>query len=490
MSDLRIVFVLSPYQNAFFAELSEAIGGELAAAGVSVVTTTEPDLHKVGPWDVFVLMPPHEYVALEGTAFVDDEAVAARTIGISAEQPHQGFFERNAAIGARLGAVIDFSPLAVEAYRQNGIEACHLPFGYVPAWDRVDGQVGDRTVTTPVLYMGNKRERRLSVLAGAADALVRWRARLIVSDNGEPNRLTSPTFVAGDAKRALLAETGLLVNIHQSDEPYFEWLRFVEAAHCGVPVLSETSLASDPFVDGTHFLSFECDELGSRLDEVMADEPGRRAVAQEAYDLLRKIPLANGIEVLVDAARQLLRAPPPTALPARLRSAPIGRDRTNPAPTRSWRTHRLAGPRRLFRSSRWMMLSPPGTALAVDLDVLLADIGSRRILNVMAHGFDALGEPMIEGHWPWEPWRLLHSQHLGRVMVVDRDLMRAAFNWLDDCALRSQPHLVIQLFAAAHGLVGAHWPNPAAELAVPVDPHHQLSERAAQLCRDLLGAPT
>jgi hypothetical protein len=490
VSDLRIVFVLSPYQNAFFGELSEAIGDGLTAAGLSVVTTTDPGLHEIGPGDVFVLMPPHEYVALEGAAFVDDEAVAARTIGISAEQPHQGFFERNAAIGGQLGAVIDFSPLAVAAYRQNGIDARHLPFGYVPGWDRVDGHVGERTVTTPVLYMGNKRERRLSVLAVAADALVHQRARLIVSDNDEPNRFTSPSFVAGDAKRALLGETGLLVNIHQSDEPYFEWLRFVEATHCGVPVLSEVSLASDPFVDGTHFLSFEREELGPRLDEVMADEAGRRAVAQEAYDLLRKIPLANGIEVLVDAARELLIAPPPTALPARLRSAPIGRDRTNPAPAGLWRAPRRAGPRRLFRSSRWTLLAPPGTALAVDLDVLVADHGDRRFLNLMAHGFDASGEPMLEGHWPWEPWRLLQGQHLGRVMVVDTDLMRAAIDWVDDPVFGSYPWLAVQLFAATHGMAGAHWPNPAAELAVPVEPHHQLSERAAQRCRDLLGAPT
>jgi hypothetical protein len=255
-------------------------------------------------------------------------------------------------------------------------------------------------------------------------------------------------------------------------------------------VLSEVSLASDPFVDGTHFLSFERDELGPRLDELMTDEAGRRAVAQEAYDLLRTIPLANGIEVLVDAAQQLLTAPPPVALPARLRSDPIGRDRTNPAPTGSRQVPRRAWPRRLFRSSPWTLLAPPGTALAVDLDVLVADLDGRRFLNLMAHGFDASGEPMLEGHWPWEPWRLLHGQHLGRVMVVDRDLLRAAIDWVNDPVAGSHPALAVQLFAATHGLAGAHWPNPAAELAVPVDSHHQLSERVAQRCRDLFGAPT
>ena len=135
MSDLRIVFVLSPYQNAFFFELADALIEALRTSGVDAIATTEAGAHHVGERDVFVLLPPHEYVALEGSSFVDDPVAAARTVGFTAEQPHQSFFERNASIGARLGGVLDFSPLAVAGYRRLGVEAEHLPFGYVPSWD-------------------------------------------------------------------------------------------------------------------------------------------------------------------------------------------------------------------------------------------------------------------------------------------------------------------------------------------------------------------
>jgi hypothetical protein len=485
VSGPRIVFVQSPYQNAFFGELTGALAAGLASTGVAVITTTEPDRHDVGADDVFVLMPPHEYVALEGPDLVDDAMVAARTIGISAEQPHQGFFERNAAIGARLGAVLDFSPLAVEAYRAAGVAAAHLPFGYVPEWDRARGATGRRTITTPVLYMGNKRPRRLSVLAAAADALVRHDARLLISDNDEPNRATSPTFVTGEAKRSLLATSGLLVNVHQSDEPYFEWLRVVEAAHCGVPVLSEVSEATAPFVAGTHFLTFERDELARTIDAVAADRHRLDEVARAAYDLLRARPLADSLGVLVAAARRLLAAPPPARLPARRREAPIGRDRTDPAPTARWRRPPLAA----LRRARWELVAPEGTVLHTGERRLVAGSAGdgAAFVNVLAHGIDAQGAPMLEGCWPWEPWRLLHGQHLGRVLLVDRDVLQAALGWVDDPDLRASPHLAVALFAAAHGLRGAHHPCPAAELrGVAVDPTQAIPPALADRCRRLL----
>ena len=95
---------------------------------------------------------------------------------------------------------------------------------------------------------------------------------------------------------------------------------------------------------------------------------------------------------------------------------------------------------------------------------------------------------MLEGLWPWEPWRLLHGQHLGRVVIVDRDLLRAAIDWVGDPELESRSWLAVQLFAAAHGLAGAHVANPVAELAVPVDPTHELETSLAANCRELLAA--
>lgn len=490
MGTPRIVFVMSPYQNAFFSEIAEALGTAIAENGVDTLTITEAGDHVVADDDVFVLLPPHEYLALEGDGYTQDAAVARRTIGISAEQPHQTFFERNAEIGSRLGAVLDFSTTAVDAYRALGVDAGHLQFGYVPAWDRVRNRSAERHIETPVLYLGNKRPRRLAMLAEAADVLARQRARLVVSDNSEPNRVSDAAFFTGERKRDLLAGTGVLINIHQSDEPYFEWLRFADAAHCGTPVLSERSVATAPFDDGEHFVSFEQHGLGAALTALVSDGSRRDEVAHAAYERLVQFPLRNSVDAVIDTAQRLLHEPAPDRLPARTRTTPIGRLRNDVEPSSTWTAPNgpVARVRRRV-ADRWTVVAPPGTSLSVEPSELTEQGGSALITTVMAHGHDAEGAAMLEGLWPWQPWRLQHGEHLGRVMVVDRELARAAFGWLDDRGFDEHTHLGIQLFAAVHGVHGSHIATPFARLAVPVDPTHVVGDDLADRCRQLLGQP-
>lgn len=484
----RIVFVMSPYQNAFFVEIVGALQDELHAIGVPNVVTTGPAEHSVADNDVFVLLPPHEYAALEGSAFIDDEMVAARTIGISAEQPHQGFFQRNASFGAGLGAVLDFSPLAVDAYRRIGVEASHLQFGYVPAWDRFSDRAGEDRVEQPVLYLGNKQPRRLSALASAAEQLVAHDATLLISDNEEPNRMTGPAFVAGEDKRKLLSTTGLMVNVHQSNEPYFEWLRFAEAAHCGTPVLSERSTESAPFRENEHFLVFDSGGLGVAIDSAMADQERLNQVAVAAYETLRGIPLADSIPILMEVATACLAAAPPASLPGRTRNAPIGRDRVDPTPLFG---NPLAGRRsrilRRLRKDEWTVIAPPTTTFEVAPVELAASFGNPEFFNVMAEGTNDVGEPMLEGIWPWQPWRLSHGQHLGRVLVVRTELVAMANRWLSEPLFEGHPHLVVQLFAAVHGVAGGHVARPVASShGWSVDSTHRLPGIVAERSRQIL----
>jgi len=486
----RLVFVLSPYQNAFFGEIAAALRAALKVRGVASLIVADPDRHDVSAEDVFVLLPPHEYVALEGTAFIDDPVVAARTIGISAEQPHAEFFDRNSSVGAQLGAVLDFSMLAVTAYRERGVEAAHLPFGYVPSWDlRTEVEPG-REIEHEVLYLGNKQPRRLSALAAASEQLARTTAKLLISDNDEPNRVTSPTFVVGDDKRRLLSRTGLLVNIHQSDEPYFEWLRFTEAVHCGVPVLTERSVESHPFVEGEHFLAFESGTLAPTLENALADPDRLHSVADAAYETLRERPLAESISVLVDVATARLGSQLPTKLPARTRTTPIGRSRVDPTPRssdpRAGRRNRLASVL-TRRNKSWVIIAPSSTTFRQEPETLPEVIASSGFVNVMVDGDDPSGQPMLEGIWPWQPWRLEHGQHLGRVLIVETGLHEAARRWLSEPLFESDPHLIVQLFAAVHGISGDHVARPVAQAhGWAIDPTHTISPALAARCKQLL----
>jgi hypothetical protein len=314
-------------------------------------------------------------------------------------------------------------------------------------------------------------------------------------------------------------------------------LRFVEAAHCGTPVLSEHSEHSEPFVPGTHFETFAPADLGQRIDALVDDDDRLVSLADAAYEQLRAMPLSDSVGVLVEVARSLLTAPPPASLPARTRAEPLGL-RSEPDTTAGtgaaragrspWRRRRVlsvvgdgvdelaghleltAGPveviapgelssatvRRLRGDA--VLLLPPGThprGIAFDRFVAASSVdvgpGRHALWTAVVDGVDAQGAPTLEGIWPWQPWRLVEGQHLGRLVVADGDVVRGAAPWFDDPAVSAFAHLVVQCWTARHGLSGGHLATPVATVdGVPLDPGQRVPQRAAERATQLLRATT
>src|SRR3954453_5891679 len=79
-----VAFVTAQRQNSFFTEIIEAVRDELDQLGIpsSLVSGAFPEL-----WEdrVYVLVPPHEWFALEGHRHPPSAAQLRRTVGICAE---------------------------------------------------------------------------------------------------------------------------------------------------------------------------------------------------------------------------------------------------------------------------------------------------------------------------------------------------------------------------------------------------------------------
>jgi hypothetical protein len=240
----EIAFVLAPGQNAFFRALAEALRAELETLGVAA-GISEGDFPAPRKGLVYVLIPPHEYAELRRGDLPPE--LLGRTIFVCAEQPGTPWFGSNLGLTRLGGAIFDVNPASVRRMRELGIEAEHLPLGYTPLWDRFDPEADP---PVDVLFMGRASRRREHLLARWATSLWRCRSRLVISDNLSPNPATSESFVAGEEKRRLLSDSKLLLNVHGDDEPYFEWLRVLEAIHCGAVVVSEWSTDFAPLVPG------------------------------------------------------------------------------------------------------------------------------------------------------------------------------------------------------------------------------------------------
>lgn len=328
MADVHLRILQSPFQNAFFRELAEAMVAEATQLGcpaelVTSVVDIEPD-------DVFVLLPTHEYAALEGTHWLSEPRFVGRCIGLTAEQPGSHFFDQNVHYGARLAAVLDFSRHAVRAYRTRGIAAEHLRFGWTPTWDTFDAHP-ERDLD--MLFLGCATPRREHELAKLGRLLWSRRSRLIMSDNAAPNITDHAAFVTGAAKRDLLASTRVLLNVHQSDESYFEWLRAIEAAHCGAVMVSETSLHPEPFTHDEHVVFSSLAALPLTVQSLLDDEDRLARIRRSAYDLIREHPFAEGMERLVSIAEDVARQAPAPGTGVRVgptRPAPLRQQLTAP----------------------------------------------------------------------------------------------------------------------------------------------------------------
>lgn len=305
--------MFAPRQNLFFRELQHALAVELDGHGVRA------SLH-LGVYPpprrglIYAVMPPHEYFTLMHGRIGPPTEVHDRTIFICAEQPNTEFFDTNLRIGPMAGAVFDINRWAVRAFAEEGLPAQHLQLGYTSAWDfmRDEGHANARDID--VLFMGAASERRLRHLASYVEALRNRTCRWVISDGSRPNWAPSGSFVTDTAKWDLLRRSKLVLNLHQGDIPYFEWLRIVQAMANGCVVVSEASLDSEPLLAGEHLVVGRAGALPHLSEWLLEEEGARRRIQATAYDFLRqRLPLSASAQRLAETAHRLDERPVPSA---------------------------------------------------------------------------------------------------------------------------------------------------------------------------------
>ena len=303
----ELAFVMSPNQNWFFREFVETLRHELSQQGLPSTVHTD-GFPEPTPERVYALVPPHEFVALEGEAALPDEAILRRTIFICAEQPSTVHLEQDIELSRRAGAVFDINSRSVAEFRRAGIPARHLRPGYSPMRDCFDPDV-QRDID--VLFLGALTPRRTRWLGGCGRVLAPYNCHLLFSDNSRPNSRTSTTFLT-DEKWDLLTRAKIVLNIHQTDEPYFEWLRVLDAIHAGAVVITEHASGVAPLVPGTHLLTASPESLPFVLDAALRDQYLLTQLRLAAHERIRTwLPFAMSASVVRAAAVELVGRPVP-----------------------------------------------------------------------------------------------------------------------------------------------------------------------------------
>ena len=310
MGDLtRICLVSASGQNAFFGEILEAYGAALAEEGLSVEESV--DCFPEPAEDLVCLYIPHEFHPLVHELAHPSAEQLRRSVAISTEQPGTQWFDLACGFASRVGGVVDINSLGAKEMRRRGIEAEHAPLGYVPAWDAWGGRdEADRSID--LTFLGAHTDRRARVLSACAPVLEERRAAIHLTESAQPHAASSSYFLSGKRKWRHLADSKMLLNIHQQDLLYLEWHRVIGAILNGCVVLSEHSLDTGLLEPGKHFISAGYEYLPRVLEALLADSDRLDELRRAAYERLREeMPMSDAVQALLNASGKAARHPLP-----------------------------------------------------------------------------------------------------------------------------------------------------------------------------------
>lgn len=292
--------------NIFMREIAELVAAGFAAAGYDTGLHDETVARAEAPdaAAVRVIVAPHEFFHLSSNGHVVPAEWAEGAILLNVEQLHMPWFRVGLPALRRARAVLDINLPSAAVLATLGFPAAYLPLGHVdgvgrfalqptlpdlPALRTLEAAVrqscpapeaplAERPID--IFFIGHLSPRRAGIFERMAERLARWRCHFVLTDADRPQVSGLNAILESEATIGLAQRAKIILNLHQSDELFFEWHRVVlQGIWQRTLVVSEALAAQSSFVGGDHFLEAPTDELSDLIDWLLGTEAGR-AVAE------------------------------------------------------------------------------------------------------------------------------------------------------------------------------------------------------------------
>jgi Glycosyl transferase family 2/Glycosyl transferases group 1 len=340
----RVMIYGTLRSNLFIREV-----GELVAAGFTELGCETELLFDQLPEGenidaLQIVLTPHEYYnlfLLEQVSRKTARELSTNLVFLCTEQPATGWFQQNLRWGCYARAVADINPLGVHSYRAHGIRAHHLPLGY----HELLGHSGEQPAREiDVVFLGSLTSRRERFFARHTHFFSQRNCHLRFVPLGFAKTELSRSYLPAAQRNALLANSKILLNVHYSDQRYFEWHRMLVGLANGCCIITENCAGYAPLIPNKHFVMVEHDALIEACQYYLdhPDECARIAAAGAEFirtDLRQASGCATLLQTLerdhngaeVETAGCTIRAAPqpdpePAALPKGLRGALLERN--------------------------------------------------------------------------------------------------------------------------------------------------------------------
>ena len=112
-----------------------------------------------------------------------------------------------------------------------------------------------------ITFLGSMTARREEFLAEHAEFFSRHRCHLRLVPLSFAKTKITRSYLPADDRNDLLSQSRILLNLHYSDEKYFEWHRMLTGIANGCCVISEICEGYGALVPGRHFIMVEREDL-------------------------------------------------------------------------------------------------------------------------------------------------------------------------------------------------------------------------------------
>ena len=298
----RVVIYGTLRSNLFIREVGELVAAGFAELGCETELLFDRLPERENNDALQIILTPHEYYnlfLLEQVPRKTARDLSTNLVFLCTEQPATGWFEQNLRWSCYARAVADINPLGVESYRAHGIRAHHLPLGYHELLGHSEEKPARQV---DLVFLGSLTSRRERFFARHTDFFSQRNCHLRFVPLGFAKTEVSRSYLPAAQRNALLANSKILLNVHYSDQRYFEWHRMLVGLANGCCIITENCAGYAPLIPNRHFVMVEHDALIEACQYYLdhPDECARIATAGAEF-IRTELRQANGCAALLQA---------------------------------------------------------------------------------------------------------------------------------------------------------------------------------------------
>ena len=283
------LFVTSK-SNLFIREIAELLCAGFRAAGCDAqLLVDQIPVENTEEEKIQIVVTPHEFFNLFLSYQLPLEKIqrlAKHLFLLGTEQPESEWFYSNLVMAPYARAMLDIHLSGVIAYRASGMRCFHLPLGYHPLLERRDASANSER-NVDVCVLAAMTDRREAFIAANADWFADRNCHLRLVPLGFAKTETTRSYLPAARRNSLLQRTKILLNIHYSELPYFEWHRALIGLANRCLMITEPCEGFAPLMPGKHFIMARAEHLTTCCEYYLEQEDEREAIGGAAYNFVR-----------------------------------------------------------------------------------------------------------------------------------------------------------------------------------------------------------